>query len=109
MYVLHQYPYSSRFIFRRPLLSTVSNIFTLPFQRNVWIAIGVFLILVFCLLSLSIKWEYHQDKKMTKSAVYWKQLNPSKPTASDNLLNLLGAFTQQGRKLIFDNSLTIYH
>ncbi|CAL1685007.1 unnamed protein product [Lasius platythorax] len=87
---------SSRFIFRRPLLSTVSNIFTLPFQRNVWIAIGVFLILVFCLLSLSIKWEYHQDIKMTKSAVYWKQLNPSKPTASDNLLNLLGAFTQQG-------------
>ncbi|XP_050465990.1 glutamate receptor ionotropic, kainate 5-like isoform X2 [Cataglyphis hispanica] len=86
----------SRFIFRRPLLSTVSNIFALPFQRNVWIAIAVFLFLVFCLLSLSIKWEYHQDKVMTRSAIYWKQSNPNKPTASDNVLILLSAFVQQG-------------
>ncbi|XP_070154746.1 probable glutamate receptor isoform X1 [Polyergus mexicanus] len=86
----------SRFIFRRPLLSTVSNIFTLPFQRNVWIAIAVFLILVFYLLSLSIKWEYHENKEMTKSAIQWKQPNSSKPTASDNLLILLSAFVQQG-------------
>ncbi|KYQ54484.1 putative glutamate receptor, partial [Trachymyrmex zeteki] len=84
----------SRFVFRRPLLSTVSNIFTLSFQRNVWIAIAVFLVLVFCLLYLSIKWEYYRDK-MTKSAA-WNQLNPSKPTVSDNLLILLGAFSQQG-------------
>ncbi|GAB1861159.1 Glutamate receptor U1 [Camponotus japonicus] len=84
----------SRFIFRRPLLSTVSNIFTLPFQRNVWIAIGIFLVLVFCLLSLSIKWEYHQDKE--KSVVYWKESDSTKPTTSDNLLILLSAFVQQG-------------
>ncbi|KYN40325.1 Glutamate receptor U1 [Trachymyrmex septentrionalis] len=83
------------FIFRRPLLSTVSNIFTLPFQRNVWIAIAVFLVLVFCLLYLSIKWEYHRGR-MTESAAYWNQLNPSKPTISDNFLILLGAFSQQG-------------
>ncbi|KAG5312766.1 GLRK protein, partial [Acromyrmex insinuator] len=86
---------SSRFIFRRPLLSTVSNIFILPFQRNVWIAIAVFLVLVFCLLYLSIKWEYNRDR-ISKSAAYWNQLNPSKPTVSDNLLILLGAFSQQG-------------
>ncbi|KAG5343575.1 GLRK protein, partial [Acromyrmex charruanus] len=85
----------SRFIFRRPLLSTVRNIFTLPFQRNVWIAIAVFLVLVFCLLYLSIKWEYNRDR-ISKSAAYWNQLNPSKPTISDNLLILLGAFSQQG-------------
>ncbi|KAL6264671.1 hypothetical protein P5V15_004771 [Pogonomyrmex californicus] len=85
----------SRFVFRRPLLSTVSNIFILPFQRNVWIAIAVFLILVFCLLYLSIKWEYYRDR-MTDSAAYWNQLNPNKPTVSDNLLILLGAFAQQG-------------
>ncbi|KYM76177.1 putative glutamate receptor [Atta colombica] len=84
----------SRFIFRRPLLSTVSNIFTLPFQRNVWIAIAVFFVLVFCLLYLSIKWEYNRDR-MLKSTAYWN-LNPSKPTVSDNLLILLGAFFQQG-------------
>ncbi|XP_011700362.1 PREDICTED: glutamate receptor ionotropic, delta-1-like [Wasmannia auropunctata] len=84
-----------RFVFRRPLLSTVSNIFTLPFQRNVWVAIAVFLILVFCLLYLSIKWEYYRDG-MTKSVIHWNQLNPNKPTISDNLLILLGAFAQQG-------------
>nr|XP_012224796.1 PREDICTED: glutamate receptor ionotropic, delta-2-like [Linepithema humile] len=86
----------SRFIFRRPLLSTVSNIFVLPFQRNVWIATAVFLIVVLCLLFLSVKWEYHADKKTIKSATYWNQLNPNKPTISDNILILLGAFTQQG-------------
>ncbi|XP_070510165.1 probable glutamate receptor isoform X3 [Cardiocondyla obscurior] len=85
----------SRFIFRRPLLSTVSNIFTLPFQRNVWIAIAVFLMLVFCLLYLSIKWEYYRNQTIDTTA-YWNQLNPSKPTVSDYLLILLGAFTQQG-------------
>ncbi|KYN07283.1 Glutamate receptor U1 [Cyphomyrmex costatus] len=87
---------SSRFVFRRPLLSTVSNIFILPFQQNVWIAIAVFLILVFCLLYLSIKWEYFTRDRLTKSAAYWNQLNPNKPTVSDNFLILLGAFSQQG-------------
>jgi len=40
---------------------------------------------------------------MTESTVYWKQLNPSKPTISDNLLILLGAFSQQGKEMIFGN------
>ena len=94
--------YSSRFIFRRPLLSTVSNIFTLPFQRNVWIAIAVFFVLIFCLLYLSIKWEYNRDR-MLKSTAYWN-MNPSKPTVSDNLLILLGAFSQQGKETVFGNN-----
>jgi len=40
---------------------------------------------------------------MSKSAAYWNELNPSKPTISDNLLILLGAFSQQGRERIFGN------
>lgn len=100
--------HSSRFIFRRPLLSTVSNIFTLPFQRNVWIAIGMFLVLVFCLLSLSVKWEY-QNKEITKSTIYWKESNPTKPTTSDNLLILLSAFVQQGKTVIFDNIIVKFY
>jgi len=84
----------------------VRNIFILPFQRNVWIAIAVFLTLIFCLLYLSIKWEYYQNKNTTKSADYWKQLNPSEQTVSDNLFILLGAFSQQGTMLInFDLSI----
>ncbi|XP_020292971.1 probable glutamate receptor [Pseudomyrmex gracilis] len=85
-----------RFIFRRPLLSTVSNIFLLPFQRSVWIAIAIFLAVVFGLLFTSVKWEFHQDSRTLKSSTYWNQLNPSEPTVSDNFLIILGAFTQQG-------------
>ncbi|XP_070510153.1 ionotropic receptor 75a-like isoform X1 [Cardiocondyla obscurior] len=80
------------FIFRRPLLSTVKNIFAMPFQRNVWIATATFLVLVFCLLYLSMKWEYYRSTS-NKSAVY--KIN-SEPTIVDDLLVLLGAFAQQG-------------
>ncbi|XP_011063704.1 PREDICTED: glutamate receptor ionotropic, kainate 4-like [Acromyrmex echinatior] len=83
------------FVFRRPLLSTIKNIFTLPFQRNVWIATGIFLVLVFCLLYMSMKWEHYRGTSK-KSAAYWNQLNISKPTIIDNLLVILGAFAQQG-------------
>ncbi|XP_011705909.1 PREDICTED: glutamate receptor 1-like, partial [Wasmannia auropunctata] len=51
---------SFRFVFRRPLLSTIKNIFTLPFHRNVWIAIAIFLVLVFCLLYVSMKWDHYR-------------------------------------------------
>lgn len=40
---------------------------------------------------------------MTESAAYWNQLNPTKPTVSDNLLILLGAFAQQGTETIINN------
>ncbi|XP_032690864.1 probable glutamate receptor [Odontomachus brunneus] len=85
----------SAFVFRRPLLSTVKNIFALPFQQNVWIAIAVFLFLVFCLLYLSMKWEHFRGASQ-KSAKYWSQFNSGKPTIGDNFLVLLGAFAQQG-------------
>ncbi|XP_026823749.1 glutamate receptor U1 isoform X2 [Ooceraea biroi] len=84
---------SACFIFRRPLVSNVKNIFTLPFKRNVWIAIAVFLALVLCLLYISMKWEYHTVKK---SATYRNQLNTGEHAIGENLLVLLGAFTQQG-------------
>lgn len=88
--------HSACFVFRRPLLSSVKNIFELPFQQNVWKAIAVFLLVVFCLLYLSMKWEYYvYHDASTKSVIYWKQIN-NEPTVSDNLLILLGAVAQQG-------------
>ncbi|XP_072744983.1 ionotropic receptor 75a-like [Anoplolepis gracilipes] len=84
-----------RFVFRQPLLSSVKNIFTLPFERNVWIAIAVFLVLVFCLLYAAMKWEYYRNT-MKKSSATWKQTNIGQPTFGDDLLVLLGAFAQQG-------------
>lgn len=87
--------YRSRFIFRQPLLSTVSNIFVLPFHRSVWLAIGILILLVTVLLFISMKWE-HYCGASAKSASYWHQMNPGKPTFGDNLLVILGAFAQQG-------------
>ncbi|KAK2576724.1 hypothetical protein KPH14_005379 [Odynerus spinipes] len=85
----------SRFVFRQPLLSTVSNIFVLPFHRSVWMAISVLIVLVIVLLFISMRWEYHCGAS-AKSASYWQQMNPGKPTFGDNLLVILGAFAQQG-------------
>ncbi|CAD1476149.1 unnamed protein product [Heterotrigona itama] len=85
------------FIFRQPLLSTVSNIFTLPFQRSVWIAIGVFLLLVLALLSVSAKWEYRRGAS-ANSAEYWQQFHQSEQTLSDNFMVVLGAIAQQGER-----------
>ncbi|XP_011685135.1 PREDICTED: glutamate receptor U1-like [Wasmannia auropunctata] len=86
---------SFRFVFRRPLLSTIKNIFTLPFHRNVWIAIAIFLVLVFCLLHVSMKWEHYRGTSKN-SAAYWNQLNVSEPKVIDDLFVLLGAIVQQG-------------
>lgn len=83
------------FIFRQPLLSTVSNIFTLPFQRSVWIAIAVFLLLLLVLLCFSTKWEYRRGAS-ANTARYWQQFNPAEQTVSDNLMVVLGAIAQQG-------------
>lgn len=45
------------YIFRRPPLSYVSNIFTLSFQRNVWISSAMLAALVIVLVYLTVAWE----------------------------------------------------
>ncbi|CAK9828789.1 Ionotropic receptor 75a [Anthophora retusa] len=85
----------SAFIFRQPLLSTVSNIFTLPFQRSVWIAIGILLLMVLALLHFTSKWEFHRGAS-SATAKYWQQFNPAEQTLSDNFMVVLGAVAQQG-------------
>jgi len=90
--------YRNCFIFRRPLLSTVKNIFFLPFKSNVWIAMAVFFILVFCLLYISMKWEY---RSLRKSTTYRNQLNGNEYVLEEDILVLIGAFTQQGIDKIF--------
>lgn len=80
------------FIFRQPMLSMISNIFALPFQRSVWIAMAVFLLAVLGLLYVSSKWEYRCG-----TSAYWESLNPAEQTLSDNLMVVLGAMAQQGK------------
>lgn len=73
----------------------MKNIFILPFERSVWIAIAVFLLVVFCSLYASMKWEYYRNT-MKKSASSWKDTHIGKPTLGEDFLVLLGAFAQQG-------------
>ncbi|XP_058789506.1 ionotropic receptor 75a-like [Phymastichus coffea] len=84
-------PTQQKFIFRQPPLSFVSNLFTLPFRRSVWIAIGVFLLLIFVMLFLAIKWEWRKtyaDREFSE--------NEPEPTLSDQILLIIGVCAQQG-------------
>ncbi|XP_072744984.1 probable glutamate receptor [Anoplolepis gracilipes] len=94
-YIHLQTDIRASFVFRQPLLSTVKNIFILPFESDVWIAIAVFLVLVFCSLYASMKWEYYRNT-MRKSSTTWKETNIGQPTFGDDFLVILGAFAQQG-------------
>lgn len=87
----------SRFLFRRPPLSYVSNLFTLPFERSVWIAIGILLVIVIGLLYLAMKWEYTMRSKEEIPQRNWTDGNANaEPTFSDDLLVVMGAVSQQG-------------
>ncbi|XP_044003996.1 glutamate receptor ionotropic, kainate 2-like, partial [Aphidius gifuensis] len=92
-YVQLYTPTGSKFLFRRPPLSYVSNLFTLPFSRSVWLAIVIFLFLVCCLLFITMKWEFNLSIKNNNPMSYYKTI---KPTISDNFLVILGAVSQQG-------------
>ncbi|XP_046744265.1 probable glutamate receptor [Diprion similis] len=88
-------PTRAKFIFRRPPLSYVSNVFVLPFRPTVWIASIVFLILVSVLLYVAWKWEWHA----TPTEVREKLLltgNTARISLSDNILIIIGAVSQQG-------------
>ena len=75
------------FIFREPPLSYVSNLFTLPFNRSVWIALGALLIIIFIVLYVISQWEWKKGSEdFTK---------PS-PTIIDNILLIFSAIGQQG-------------
>ncbi|XP_011300833.1 glutamate receptor ionotropic, delta-2 isoform X2 [Fopius arisanus] len=94
-YVQLYTPTGSRFLFRRPPLSYISNIFTLPFARSVWIAIVVFLVISFGFLCITMKWEWQNLKMIPMECRLGGDLE-RKPTITDNLLVLLGAAFQQG-------------
>ncbi|XP_023246208.1 uncharacterized protein LOC111643156 [Copidosoma floridanum] len=77
--------YRAAFIFRQPPLSFVSNLFTLPFRRSVWLAVGLLLLVIFALLVVSTRWEWTV-----------REIDCPPPTLSDDLLLVIGAVAQQG-------------
>ncbi|XP_023314633.1 probable glutamate receptor [Trichogramma pretiosum] len=82
----------SRFVFRRPPLSSISNLFRLPFGRSVWLgALGLLLLLAGLLYpAMRLEWlSTGRDKR--------ESLNePNPPSLSDDLIVVLGAVSQQG-------------
>ncbi|XP_063974415.1 glutamate receptor ionotropic, kainate 4-like isoform X2 [Diachasmimorpha longicaudata] len=88
-------PNRVRFVFRRPPLSHVSNLFTLPFARSVWIGIFALSCMSFVILYLSMAWEWTTVKHLSQNEKLIGDLE-RKPAFGDNFLILMGAITQQG-------------
>lgn len=85
----------ARFIFRRPPLSYVSNIFALPFQPTVWIANGIFLALAASLLYVAWRWESYTSSKEEQEKLF-RAGKAVQVSWSDNVLIIIGAVSQQG-------------
>ncbi|GBP35769.1 Glutamate receptor 4 [Eumeta japonica] len=75
-----------RFVFREPPLSNVSNVFTLPFARGVWLAILVCLLASALFLYITSKWEATVGMHPLQLDGSW----------ADVLILITGAVLQQG-------------
>ena len=77
----------------------MSNLFTLPFQRGVWLAIGLLILLLLVLLYVAMVWEWKQISSMEEQDKNYN-LRPGyeidKPSLSEDMLVILGAASQQG-------------
>lgn len=54
----------SKFVFRQPKLSYITNVFTLPFKTEVWISSVTLVIIISIGLYLVAKWESQKYKKL---------------------------------------------
>ncbi|XP_047030841.1 glutamate receptor 1-like [Helicoverpa zea] len=59
-------PFRVRFVFRQPPLPYVANIFSMPFSKNVWIAMSVCAVLSTVTVYLAAKWEAKEGKGPTQ-------------------------------------------
>lgn len=78
-------PSHSRFVFRRPALSSVANLFALPFRGSVWLALLALATLLASLLypAMKLEWQRRQDIMI-------------KPQLGDETLVVIGTVAQQG-------------
>ncbi|KAJ8676245.1 hypothetical protein QAD02_012031 [Eretmocerus hayati] len=86
-YIALTTPSRSRFIFRQPPLSSVENLFRLPFNNSVWLVIIMLLLLFLFLLYPAMRFEWSR---------YELSGHENKPNLSDDLLVVVGAASQQG-------------
>lgn len=86
-YIAMTTPTRSKFIFRQPKLSYVTNVFTLPFHWSVWLSSVALIFLIALVLLAAFKWE---DR--THSQPY--------TSCTDVLLLAFGAFCQQSTSAV---------
>ncbi|XP_059057956.1 ionotropic receptor 75a-like [Achroia grisella] len=75
-----------RFVFREPPLAYISNIFTLPFTRDVWLAIFICVLGCALFLYITSKWEATMTTHQYQLDGSW----------ADVLILIIGAVLQQG-------------
>lgn len=59
-YIAMTTPTKSKFVFRQPKLSYVTNVYTLPFHWSVWLSTIAFVILTIIVLYFVVKWEWQK-------------------------------------------------
>ncbi|RZC40452.1 glutamate receptor 3-like, partial [Asbolus verrucosus] len=85
-------PSDMKFILRAPPLSYINNLFTLPFEINVWY--GLYLITGFTIILLYVIVIY--ESKYKESFKKANNVENIKPTFVDVIMLQIGAITQQG-------------
>uniref|UniRef100_A0A6P7FKM0 Ionotropic receptor 75a-like isoform X1 n=1 Tax=Diabrotica virgifera virgifera TaxID=50390 RepID=A0A6P7FKM0_DIAVI len=87
----------SRFIFREPKLSYVTNVFTLPFNRQVWASTIALVTITGLVLYFIMKWEY----KRKSNFCHEDQLSPNNEVSiAEVALLSYGAFCQQASNIV---------
>lgn len=82
-----------KFIFKAPPLSYVSNVFTLPFEIDIWLCTYAIVVVLFGVLYLVVWWEWYDP--IFRSNI--KDMSDIlRPKVSDVLMAEVGCITQQG-------------
>nr|QNH68025.1 ionotropic receptor 1 [Apriona germarii] len=96
-YIAMTTPTRSKFIFRQPTLSYVTNIYTLPFDDYVWLSSIFLVVVVGFFLYITIKWEWKKAKYEKIDEEPYPELRDS---VADVAILSLGAVCQQGAAAI---------
>ncbi|KAG5871323.1 hypothetical protein JTB14_016720 [Gonioctena quinquepunctata] len=93
-YIAMTTPTRSKFVFREPKLSYVTNVFTLPFDDYVWASTIALVIIIAIILVIITKWEWRKRREMYSNDTGLED------SAIDIAFFSFGAFCQQGAPAI---------
>lgn len=87
-FIKMQNPLEIKFIMKKPPLSYMYNLYTLPFQSNVWKALLIVVLLFYAAMYVIMNWETRKIQPIACRATF---------TPSDVSLIMCEAVCQQGR------------